>query len=483
MKQAIKGAIKQAAPGLVQAVQRLKRLEEKVDALQAQITEQEARYEKHDFRIDHLKALSKEVEPYQPTYGFTGIFDDPARDSLDRARIIESHLGNPANLRVLDIGSSIGYMCYYFADRGAQAEGWDFRPKNAEVSRLVGEINGIDITVKTKQFDLETVKTIQPGSKDVVFILSVIHHILYYNDLAYTQKLMKELMERVPVLVVELARKGEDKKLFWDAAQPEDELAIFDLIKDDITIEKIADIGNHLSKHTRPLYIIRAKKQVTVNNHVYRYNHRVNAAYEKSPMVYSPLVRRYYFADKNIIKEYDFAKDTDNVNRKQIVAEINALLQLEGVHGLPKMTEFELTATGAKVVLERVPGNLLSEKLTDSYSAAVQVGIAKDILKTLRDLRTAGLNHNDVRSWNVIFDGKKATLIDYGLVAPTQTDDDVVSLLWVLHAMSQGEREGFEMFKDVPPATAFKGSEKLEALYKKVKAGERDPAKLLETLS
>jgi len=479
----VKSVARRTVPSLVQAVNRLKRVEEKVDTLAAQLTEQQKLMQGHDFRIDQLKKLSKEVEPYQPTYGFTGVFENPARDSLDRARIIERHLGNPAGMRLLDIGSSIGYMCYYFADRGAHAEGWDFRPKNAEVSRLVGEINGINITVKTKQFDMETVKTIEPGSVDVVFILSVLHHILYYNDLEYTQKLMQELMSRVPILVVELARRGEDEQLFWNEAQPENELEIFDLIQDKITIEKIADIGNHLSKHTRPLYIVKAKQQVKVNNHTYNYDKKVNEAYDASPMVYSDLVRRYYFADKEIIKEYAFSEGMEDENRRQIIAEINNLLHLKDVHNLPKLIDFEVTDKQARIVLERIPGELLSTMLANGMNESKVGKIAHDVLQTLADLQTKGLQHNDIRSWNIILGSNKATVIDCGLIGVAKTDDDAVSLLWVIHAVLTGEPEGFGHFKDLPPEAVFKQHTQLHKLYSAVKKGERDYAALLKTLA
>ena len=482
MKKFVKKTIKQAAPQLVQSVRRLNRVEDKLDNLTRTVEDGFSRLNQHDFRLDKLRALAKEVEPYQPTYGITGIFEDTARSCLDRARLIESYLGNPAGMRFLDIGSSIGYMCYYFADRGAKAEGWDFRSNNAEVSRLVGEINGIDVTIKTKQFDMDTVKTIAPGTIDVAFILSVIHHILYYNDLEYTQKLMKELLDRVPTVIVELAKKGEDEKLFWDDAQPDDELAVFDLVKDQVDIKKIGNFPIHLSSGTRPLYVIRRKDIVTVNNKQYAYNHKTNQAYSHSPMVFSESRRRYYMGDDFVIKEYDLTGDGGAENKRQIIGEIDNLLHINGVHHQPQLMDFEITATEARVVIKRVKGRLLSDSIgTDEEIPAAS--IVQDILKSLRDLHALQLNHNDVRAWNVVVDGRRAHLIDYGLVSYRKTDDDIVSLLWVINAILTGERQAYEQNKPLPKREPFAKDGRFVTLYDAIKKGQRDSATLLKLVS
>jgi O-antigen chain-terminating methyltransferase len=479
VKQIIKNTVKRTAPRLAHELRRLQRIEDKVDQLDSKL---EALHNQptHDNRLDILRQLAKDVEPYQPPYGITGIFDNPARDSLDRARVIERYLQNPAGQRMLDIGSSLGYMCYYFADRGAVTEGWDGRVVNTEFSRMVGEINGIETTIKTKLFDADTVKTIRSGEYDAVLLLSVVHHILHYNGLEYTQKLMKDLLERTPLLIVELAKRGEDKKLFWNAAQPEDELAIFDLIKDDIVIEKLGDFSNHLSKHTRPMYAIRSKQSIVVNGHQYRYQHKSQFAYSDSPMVYSASLRRYYFGKDFIIKEYDFGTDGDKENQRQIMNDLHKLLHWPKVYGIPQLIEYEIAPKFARMVLKRIPGELLLDRIIAQQSIDA-VAVAQQVLRTLHDLQKVNLYHNDIRTWNIIASKKKFSVIDYGLSAPVASDDDIVSLLWVLHAIATGEREGYGHNKALPPEKAFEQPE-LKKLYQSVKEGERSADTLLKLL-
>lgn len=479
LKRIIKRVVKKTAPRLTYELRRLKRIEDKLDLVEATINLFKMSPH-HDNRLDILRNMATKVEPYQPPYGIAGIFDNPARGSIDRARVIEQRLGMPAGQRILDIGSSLGYMCYYFADRGAITEGWEARIENAEFSRMVGELNGVNTHIKTKLFDAESVKTIRTGEYDVVFILSVLHHITHYQGLEYTQLLMKELLERVPMVVVELARRGEDRKLFWNAAQPKDELAIFELVKDDIIIEKIGDFPNHLSKRTRPLYVIRSKQTITVNNRSYRYDRKSYSAYSESPMVYSSLLRRYYLGDDFIVKEYDLTKDTDQENQRQIVADVSNLLQLKNVYGIPKLIEYELTPYEARIVIERIPGDLLLDVIEQKREIDV-LAVAAQVLRTISDLQKQNLNHNDIRSWNILASKKKFSVIDYGLTGITKKDDDIISLLWVLHSILSGQREGYEHFKQLPDAALFIDPV-LKKLYQAVKQGERSADKLAELL-
>lgn len=479
MKKLVKKAIKRVAPSITETLSRLARIEQKLNETRNFMDTRAGQV--HDFRIDKLKTALKRAEPYQPAYSVAGVLEDPRRQSIDRARAIELYLGQTAGLRILDIGSSLGYMCYYFSDRGAVAEGWDMRPENVEVAQLIGEINGVPATFKTKQLNTDTVQTIPQDHFDVVLLLSVLHHTVYYNGLEYTQKLLRTLLERVPTLVVELAKRDEDKKLFWNDAQPKDPLALFDLVKDEVSIKQIGSFHNHLSEQTRPLYIIRRKNVVTVNNRHYTFRTKTSEAYSRSPMVFSRSLRRYYLGDEHIIKEYDFQNETDNENKRQIVSEINTLLHVQGIYHQPELVDFEITPAHARVVLKNVRGALLSDKL-ESDEVLPMVAICQEVLKSLRDLRAKDLYHNDVRGWNIIVRGKKAYLIDYGLVSHRQIDDDIVSLLWVIHAMITGERQSYQQNKPLPKRQPFTAQPELLVLYDAIKKGERNPATLLALL-
>jgi O-antigen chain-terminating methyltransferase len=422
MKKVLKRAITKTFPGIEAERARLRQIEAKVDSLSDAIEDLKEFTSHHDTRLDDLKNLLDKVEPYQPLYGLSGIIAEPRRASADRCKLVEKHLGDVTGLRMLDIGSSLGFVPYYFADRGATVEGWDSTLNNVEVSRVVGDLNGVQgATFKFKEFNEDTVKTITGGEFDVAFILSVFHHIIYFQGLEKTKELVAELFERVPVLVVELAKKGEDSKLKWDKAQPEDELEIFKGL--DVDIKKIGDFHNHLSEKTRPLYIVTRKKEVMIHNH------------------------RYIF-----VKEYSFDKKSKADNAPQIMSEVALLLSLQksaSVHNLPEIVDFEFTRQGAKIAIRAINGTLALDA-KKSTKKDIQA-IASDLLQTLADLEEQHIYHNDIRSWNVIIAADSAWLIDYGLASSIQLEDNKVSLLWTLQAIISGEHEEYAQKKIVAP--------------------------------
>ena len=110
--------------------------------------------------------------------------------------------------------------------------------------------------------------------------------------------------------------------------------------------------------------------------------------------------------------------------------------------------------------------------------------IAEHVLRALAELERVGLNHNDVRSWNVIYDGETASLIDYGRSSDEVTDDDAPALLWLLKAVISGKREDFDPRQDsLPPLELFDVDAGLTELFLAVASGERSPSALLRVLA
>ncbi|MGY1619677.1 phosphotransferase [Geodermatophilus sp. SYSU D00691] len=427
-------------------------------------------FQQFDFRLQKLRELASRVEPYQPAYGLPGLIEKPARDSVDRCRAIENHFGATLRgKRLLDVGSSLGYVCFYFADRGMDTEGWEGNPANAEVAQLIGELNGVPSRIRTQQFDADSVRSLAPGQFDVVTILSVLHHVVYHQGVAQTQELVRELLARVPVLVLELARKGEDPELFWDEALPEDELEVLALVRDQVEIVPLGMFGTHLSDKERPLYVVTRRDTVTVNNRVYGFNRSKAEAYPGSAAVFDHDSRRYYWGEDVFIKEYRFP-DRHSDNARLITHEISALLSIQDLPSAPRLLDYEVSGDRAVVVYARVGGELLG---SSGPMPADQVeGVVRDVLASLRELHGRDLWHNDVRSWNVLWDGERAVLIDFADVTRADTDGDLVSVVWLAHALSTGTREPTQQGKtQLPPRDSL--DPRFHALYDRVAGGVR----------
>jgi len=436
----------------------------------------------NDFKIIKLRKLLSEVEYYQPAYMINILDIAPKRDCKDRCRLIEKSLDNIiTGQKILDIGSSLGYICYYFADRGAITTGWESDPKNVEVSKLIGQINGIETKIENKSFCIEALNDINKDDYDVIIILSVLHHIIHYKGLEYVQELIKAMFEKVSTLIVELALKNEDSSLFWDASLPDDELAIFDLIKTDVDIKYIGEFDTHLSLTKRPIYLISKKEKfIHINGKKYVYDKKTNIAYNDSDFPYmNPLLGRfYYFSYKFVIKEYLFNEST-NENKIQIITDISNMLFWEKLSKVKstKLLDFEINNRRAIIVFLRDSGELLSEIL-GKKEIDLKI-VAKDILEFLLVIMENNIHHNDIRSWNILWDGNHAQVIDYGLMSSRIEDDDIIALLWVLNAIIVKHREnGIYGYTSLPPKDNFITNDLLE-LYEAINKGEKNPKKLL----
>ncbi len=410
--------------------------------------------------IDRIEEALLHAEAYQPLYGLEGLgigSDTVSRsNSRQRAAAVLQALGDDIHgLRVVDVGSSLGYVSSYLADRGAAVEGWDFRAANTEVAKLVNEANKVDnVKFVTKELTLEVLRGIPPGRIDAMVILSVLHHTVMYNGLEYTQDLMCELLDRIPVLIVELAEKGEDKTLEWDASQPEDALAVFDKAKKlGITIEEIGRHETHLSGHKRPLYKI-YRDHVSVDNKNFAFDKMSRRAYQGADI---PNPRVFYRGPETFIKEYALMRNSADNNKIQLINEINFYISTmkENIPNIPKMLAYELRDTVAYLVLVKIDGALIDETNQLTYDVDIDK-IAKELVKPLAALEELNLNHNDVRSWNVIVSRKNVTLIDFGLVSARETENNKIALLWTIYAAITHTRESTEVGKtELPPREAF----------------------------
>ena len=439
-----------------------------------------------DFNFYKLRKKLEVIEYYQPAYMIGGLDLNPKRNCKDRCRIIEKALNNDfAGLKILDIGASLGYVCYYFADRGAVTEGWESNADNAEAARLIGQINGVPSKILNKSLGMEEIENINAGDYDIIIILSVLHHVIHFNNLDYVKELIKKMLDKIPILIVELALKDEDKSLFWNDALPGNELEIFDLIKDEIEIINLGEFGTHLSVKKRPLYKITKKnKSIMVNNKLYMYDKKTCIAYKESEYPYfcPDLPRFYYFSEKYIIKEY-VINDYNNENKIQIFSDIYNMLMLNRIPGLKstQIMDHEIKANKAIVVFKRDKGELISE-IIDKQNITPET-VAKDILEFLAILEEINLYHNDIRSWNILWDGRHAQVIDYGIISAISIDDDIISLLITLNAIILKCKENSNIGdKPIPPREVFENTSLLK-LYDVIEAGERSPKKLLEIIT
>ncbi|MEL7155724.1 MAG: methyltransferase domain-containing protein [Actinomycetota bacterium] len=448
---------------------RLENLERELTALRAGITD-------HDTRLDHLRrALADEaVEARRPVYGVALPAGPEAAHWLNRCRTVQHYLEPVADLRLLDVGASAGFVAAYFEGRGATVEGWEPDPAQAELARTAGAVSGLGGTIRTQDLTAETVDVIAAGSFDAVLVLGT-------GAGAWSARcgpdadlvLARAVTAATQVIVETTADESRELPLFARLAD----------IEGGVEIDRLGRLADGEGAST--LWALRRRRDtVRVNGTDYPFTTRRSEAYDGSPMPQHGAGRRYYFDEGHVIKEYRLDGDHQGVNRSQILTEINVLSQLDGMTAVPELIDYELVPEQARIVMRRVPGHLLAEVLEPRLAPTEVVRIAGDVLRALVALERHGLSHNDVRSWNVIFDGRTATLIDYGLVSNLAAEVDVQALLWLVKAALTGEREDFDPRSErLPDRAHFAADPELDKLYQAVASGLTSPRAVVAAIA
>jgi hypothetical protein len=131
----------------------------------------------------------------------------------------------------------------------------DIKPENTAVALATQRLNGLHATFQTAALNLETVCSIRPGQYQVALILSVLHHVINHRGIDYVAELLAELHAKIPILILELAHRGEDVHFAWKKSLPDDPLAILSACRN-IHIQLLGSFPSQLSTATRPMYLI-----------------------------------------------------------------------------------------------------------------------------------------------------------------------------------------------------------------------------------
>lgn len=151
---------------------------------------------------------------------------------------------------------------------------------------------------------------------------------------------------------------------------------------------------------------------------------------------------KLYIAEPDAIKQAVFARAgrpdvrqvviksfslRDGSSLPQIIRESQSL---EAAKRLALVLDHELTKDRFFYVMEYVPGQSLAALTTQMHAASsdshgldtpslrAALGYTSDLLRTLDTYHKGGLWHKDVKPDNIIVDGTRAHLVDFGLVTP-----------------------------------------------------------------
>ncbi len=407
-------------------------------------------------QVAELRAILDRVELYQPVFRlshlppFAGL-GAPKRACEDRLHAIRpSWGGSLENVRILDVGSSLGYVSLSLAAHGARVVGLESSPQNCDASRLIAAITGVPAEFRCGELDETFVDALPERTFDAALLLSVFHHVIHATGLERARETARVLLEKIPVGYFELALREEAGDYAWKASLPEDPLALFDGIEVDVNL--LGFFPTHLSDTKRPLYRVASRSPVTVNGKAYPSRRTSSKAYAESPVVTN---RRYHFSEGHVIKEIFAASVDDFDGILQALNEIAILRVLQrtrtllppdvGVE-LAALVDFEIAPQRACLVFERAPGELLSDvarALDEPRKAAILSRLQRATAHLEREF---GLHHNDLRLWNLLYDAKseRLTMIDFGLAGHARAEDPRIAMAWLAAELDQGRILTFE---------------------------------------
>ena len=350
-----------------------------------------------------LKAALAKVDNYHPVFGLEDEFVEYTERKIsrlcqDRCEFLGSILGRDVGqIRILDVGCSMGYLSLFFASRGAIVTGIDNNPNQIAFCKALANYHKLAPTFRTTDFDKSFCSGLAEGQYDVVFLFSVLHHVVVKYGLEVTQGMMSSLL---------------------DVA--------------DVQIEKLGEFPALNGVVSRPMYKVwRTKK--TFNSVVHSplevRRSRVNEVNQPD--------RKYYLGPRVFTKVFIF----DNLRRDtwpKFAAEVYVYQQLGTGTYACKFLGSEIRGRIGLISIERITGGstlmdqIVSKKIVDLAN------IAQQVVDILTAFYRKGLYWNDFRSHNIVVSDGKLTAIDFEHASPFESENTLNLFLWLLYDLQSG---------------------------------------------
>lgn len=165
--------------------------------------------------------------------------------------------------------------------------------------------------------------------------------------------------------------------------------------------------------------------------------------------------RRFFLGADTVVKAFRGDGRHGAFNRAELEAEAAALQALQGESDrYPAVLAQADDDDVVWLARESLPGELLSARLAPG--GIDRDAVARGLLGELAQLESHGFHHGDLRCWNVLLDGEKIRLIDFGALVRTPSALHRLALCAVLLEVARGQA-GHEQpfYASVPPIDAF----------------------------
>jgi predicted Ser/Thr protein kinase len=165
--------------------------------------------------------------------------------------------------------------------------------------------------------------------------------------------------------------------------------------------------------------------------------------------------RRFFLGVDTVVKAFRGDGRHGAFNRAELASEVAALQALQGEPGrYPAVLAQADDDDVVWLTRASLPGELLSERMASG--SIDRDAIARGLLGELVRLESRGFHHADLRCWNVLINGEKVRLIDFGALVRTPSALQRLTLCAVLLEVARGQA-GHEQpfYASVPPIDVY----------------------------
>jgi len=355
-------------------------------------------------------------------------------------QILEKKVGR--KLRILEIGAGQGYGTLTLARLGHFITSIEWERENYDFLSLLMKPYPYKENIVSHFIDVESIETALSGNFDLALSLGSLEHIYRCLNLDKQRNFFSFIAKQTSLAIWEIPIF--ENRAHWNWSLPEDPLIQFN---ERFYLGEVGWYLQHSRGNKRPL-IVTSDKYVLNGESLYEI--RESDSFTKHPFTDENSVKRKSFNLGDVIIKTEL-HPLDLVESSEIFAEAEFLRSIDRrtakrlklpkvkyVHNGRYISQFGRTA---------IKGERVDEVLNLDNSKIILL----HFIELCSNLATSGIFPNDLRPWNILWDGERCSFIDFASTDKYDRDvlglPQILSFLATANYISKGEsgKQGWEL--------------------------------------